>query len=119
MKIKDILYNIEYTAFAEGKECCVDDRNIKSIIFDSRKACEGSIFVAQKGVHVDGHNYISTAIENGCNTVICQDLPDNQPKGVCFVKVANSDIALGKAASNFYGNPSEKLKLIGITGTSY
>ena len=118
MKIKDILYNIEYTAFAEGKECCVDDRNIKSIVFDSRKACEGSIFVAQKGVHVDGHNYISTAIENGCNTVICQDLPANQPKGVCFVKVANSDIALGKAASNFYGNPSEKLKLIGITGTN-
>ena len=118
MKLSEILYNIEYKLYIEGKECLLDERIIKEIVFDSRKASNDCIFVAQKGVHVDGHKYISSAIEQGCKTIICQDLPDQQPKGVLFIKVDNSDIALGLAASNLFGNPSSKLKLIGITGTN-
>ena len=117
MKLSEILYNIEYKLYIEGKECLLDERIIKEIVFDSRKASNDCIFVAQKGVHVDGHKYISSAIEQGCKIIICQVLPDQQPKGVLFIKVDNSDIALGLAASNLFGNPSSKLKLIGITGT--
>lgn len=118
MKLTDILKGIEYRAYSCGSECTVDGREVESITFDSRKVVKGTVFVAQKGVHVDGHNYIGMAIEGGSDVVICQDLPADQPKGVVFVQVANSDIALGVAASNFYGNPSHKLQLVGITGTN-
>ncbi len=118
MKLTEILHDIEFKSFCEGKECSVDERNIDGIVFDSRKATKGYLFVAQKGVHTDGHMYISKAIEQGCNTVICCDLPEKQPEGVCFLKVNDADMALGMAAANFYGNPSKKLQLIGITGTN-
>lgn len=118
MKLTDILKGIDYEAFCEGKSCTVDSREAGSISFDSRRVDSSSVFVAQKGVHVDGHNYIGTAIEKGARCIICQDLPAEQPKGILFLKVANSDVALGVAASNFYGNPSQKLQLIGITGTN-
>lgn len=118
MKLTEILKGIDYEAFCEGKSCTVDSREAGSISFDSRRVDSSSVFVAQKGVHVDGHNYIGTAIEKGARCIICQDLPAEQPEGVLFLKVSNSDVALGVAASNFYGNPSHKLQLIGITGTN-
>ena len=118
MKLTDILKGIDYKAYSCGSECEVDSREVENITFDSRKASKGTVFVAQKGVHVDGHNYIGMAVEGGVDVVICQDLPTEQPKGVVFVQVENSDIALGLAASNFYGNPSHKLQLVGITGTN-
>ena len=118
MKLTDILIGIEYKAFSCGNKCTVDNREIDNITFDSRKVGKGIVFVAQKGVHVDGHNYIGMAVENGADVIICQDLPVEQPKGVIFVQVDNSDVALGKAAGNFYNNPSHKLQLVGITGTN-
>lgn len=118
MRLKEILNNIDYTAFRCGQATTVDTMEADSVVFDSRKAFRGAIFVAQKGTHMDGHNYISSAIDNGCGIVICQDLPSVQPEGVVFVQVADSDIALGIAAANLYGNPSKKLRLIGITGTN-
>ena len=119
MKLKDILKGINYKAYCNGEACPVNDGHIVSdITFDSRKVQHGTLFVAQKGVHVDGHNYIQSAIGQGATAIICQDLPDSQPEGVLFLQVPNSDIALGLAASNFYGNPSQHLHLIGITGTN-
>ena len=118
MKLTDILKGIEYKAYSNGGECTADSREIERITFDSRSVGKGTVFVAQKGVHVDGHNYIGMAIEGGADVVICQDLPAEQPKDVLFIQVENSDIALGLAASNFYGNPSHKLQLVGITGTN-
>lgn len=118
MKLTDILKGIKYKAYCNGSECIADSRNIDNVTFDSRKVGKGTVFVAQKGVHVDGHNYIDMAIEKGAEAIICQDLPDEQPKGVIFIQVDNSDIALGIAAGNFYGNPSHKLQLVGITGTN-
>ncbi len=118
MKLTDILKGIDHKAYCNGGECAADNREVERITFDSRSVGKGTVFVAQKGVHVDGHNYIGMAIEGGANVVICQDLPAEQPKGVLFIQVENSDIALGLAASNFYGNPSHKLQLVGITGTN-
>ncbi len=118
MKLTDILKGIDYKAYCNGGECAADNRKVERITFDSRSVGKGTVFVAQKGVHVDGHNYIGMAIEGGADVVICQDLPAEQPKDVLFIQVENSDIALGLAASNFYGNPSNKLQLVGITGTN-
>lgn len=119
MNLLDILTGVEYKAFLQGKELSsIDKIDVQHITFDSRNVKEGSMFVAQKGVHVDGHNYIGIAIEHGASVILCQTLPDNQPKETVFIVVENSDSALGKVASNFYGNPSEHLKLIGITGTN-
>ncbi|MBO7489198.1 MAG: UDP-N-acetylmuramoyl-L-alanyl-D-glutamate--2,6-diaminopimelate ligase [Bacteroidales bacterium] len=118
MKLTDILKGIKYKAYCNGSECIADSRNIDNVTFDSRKVGKGTVFVAQKGVHVDGHNYIDMAIEKGAEAIICQDLPTEQPKSVIFIQVDNSDIALGIAAGNFYGNPSHKLQLVGITGTN-
>lgn len=119
MNLLDILTGVEYKAFLQGKELSsIDKIDVQHITFDSRNVKEESMFVAQKGVHVDGHNYIGIAIEHGASVILCQTLPDNQPKETVFIVVENSDSALGKVASNFYGNPSEHLKLIGITGTN-
>lgn len=89
-----------------------------SIVFDSRQTTPGCLFVAVKGFTTDGHQYIEQAINAGAVAVVCQEIPDLKDLNVTFVKVENSAAALGQMAANFYGNPSEKLKVIGITGTN-
>ncbi len=121
MNITNIIKGIICNPFLEGKEVGADalsEMEVRDITFDSRSVTDGCFFVAQKGVHVDGHKYIASAIEKGACTIVCEELPKEQPKGVLFLKVENSDIALGHIASNFYGNPSKKLQLVGITGTN-
>ena len=117
MNIHDILHSIEYKAFRSHNECPAEGE-VESLSFDSREAKAGCMFVAQKGVHSDGHLFIPKAIENGATVVMCQDLPDSQPDSVLFIQVQDTDEALGVAASNFFGNPSRRLKLVGITGTN-
>lgn len=94
------------------------DATITNLCFDSRKAEQGSLFVAQKGTQSDGHQYIQQVIEKGAVAVVCQELPENCPEGVRFLQVESSDEALGILACNWYGNPSRKLQLIGVTGTN-
>jgi UDP-N-acetylmuramoyl-L-alanyl-D-glutamate--2,6-diaminopimelate ligase len=94
------------------------DVDIANVCFDSRKAEQGSLFVAQKGTQSDGHQYIQQVIEKGAIAVVCQELPMIQPEEVCFIVVENSDEALGILACNWYGNPSRKLQLVGVTGTN-
>jgi UDP-N-acetylmuramoyl-L-alanyl-D-glutamate--2,6-diaminopimelate ligase len=91
---------------------------IGQIIFDSRKVTAGDVFVALKGTQLDGHAFIATAIERGAAAIVCETLPAAMPDNCCFVQVANSAEALGKLASAYYGFPSQKLKLTGITGTN-
>ena len=91
---------------------------VSEIVFDSRKVTEGSLYVAVKGTVSDGHSYISSAIEKGAKTIVCEVLPENLVNGINYIQVKNSSKTLGKLAANFYGNPSENLKLIGITGTN-
>jgi UDP-N-acetylmuramoyl-L-alanyl-D-glutamate--2,6-diaminopimelate ligase len=91
---------------------------VENIIFDSRKVLANTVFVAQKGVSVDGHLYIDKAISLGAIAIICEDLPSDKQSGITYVQVKDSNVALAILASNFYENPSSKLVLIGITGTN-
>ena len=112
MRINELLKNID---------CNIVNNNnidIKHITFDSRNIEVDTLFVAQVGVHVDGHNYIASAIEKGAVAVVCEQMPETIAPNVVYIKTADSNKALGYIASNFYNNPSTKLKLIGITGTN-
>jgi len=93
-------------------------KEVHSVTFDSRKVVEGSLFIAIVGTQVDGHNFINTAIENGATTIICNTLPVSTNSNITYVVVGDTSEALGYIASNFYNNPSEKLKVIGVTGTN-
>ncbi len=113
MTLKDILHGVT-TSVISGDE----NARINSICIDSRKCSQGSMFAALSGTTTDGHRFIDTAIDLGATAVLCQILPENLKQGVTYVQVNNSSIALGVAASNFYGQPSENLKLVGVTGTN-
>jgi UDP-N-acetylmuramoyl-L-alanyl-D-glutamate--2,6-diaminopimelate ligase len=91
---------------------------ISFVCFDNRKAGKDSLFVATKGLHTDGHNYIDSAIDKGAIAIVCEELPEKYRNGVTYIKVTNSSVALGHIASNYFGNPSEHLKVIGVTGTN-
>ena len=91
---------------------------ISSVTFDSRQVKKDSLFIATIGVTVDGHNYIEKAIEMGAAAIVCEKLPAKINENITYIKVLNSSESLGYIACNFYDNPSEKLKLIGITGTN-
>lgn len=92
--------------------------DVSEIVFDSRKVVAGSVYVAMKGTISDGHSFINSAIEKGASVIICEILPETLKEQITFVKVKDASKTLGQLASNFYGNPSEKLNLIGITGTN-
>ena len=114
MKIlKDILYKVSVNAV-------YGDTNVKvaQVDFDSRKVVKDSLFVAQKGTSVDGHLYIDKAISLGATTIICEELPIRLEANITFIQVEDSCKTLAIIASNFYDNPSSKLKLIGVTGTN-
>jgi len=91
---------------------------VRSIQFDSRMVKAGDLFVAVKGSHVDGHQYIAKAIELGATAVVCEDVPENFPSSVVLVKIENTQFNFGKMAAAFYNNPSANLKVVGVTGTN-
>lgn len=91
---------------------------VNKVCFDSREVEEDTLFVAVRGTLTDGHNYIQKAIESGAKAIVCETFPDNLIENITYIITYNSAKALGIIASNFYDNPSAKLKLIGITGTN-
>jgi UDP-N-acetylmuramoyl-L-alanyl-D-glutamate--2,6-diaminopimelate ligase len=91
---------------------------ITSLSFDSRKAVKGSVFFALRGTRTDGHKFIDAAVEAGAVAIICEKIPDRAAGGISYVQVEDSARALGLAADSFFGHPSGKLRLIGITGTN-
>ncbi len=111
--LKDILYKVSILEVMGNTGVALD-----SIQFDSRKVTGFSLFVAVRGTQSDGHEYISQAIAGGACAVLCEELPEQKLEKVTYIKVEDSAEALGRVAANFYDNPSEKLKLIGITGTN-
>lgn len=111
--LKDILYKVTLEAVVGSTDIA-----ITSVHFDSRQVGLNDVFVAVRGTQSDGHNYILKAAEKGALAVICEELPEQMINGITYVKVANSASALATMASNYYGNPSRNLKLIGITGTN-
>lgn len=91
---------------------------VSAVEFDSRKLAPHGLFVAQKGIEFDGHDFIDKAISKGATVVICEEMPDHTAPGVTYAEVADSNEALAIVASNFYDNPSDELELIGVTGTN-
>jgi len=91
---------------------------ISGIAFDSRKVTKGSLFVATAGTHADGHLYIPAALEKGAVAVLCEVLPDKRDLNFAWIHSADTASDLGKIASNFYGQPSQKMKVVGVTGTN-
>lgn len=98
----------------------IGDENIaiNALHIDSRKVSANSGFIAIRGTLTDGHNYIEGAIKLGANAIVCEEFPAEQAKGVTYIKVKDCSVATGEMASNFYNNPSQKLTMVGITGTN-
>lgn len=94
------------------------DVSIREIQFDSRQVQTGDLFVAVKGSHVDGHQFIAKAIELGAVAVVCEDMPETIPSGLVVVRIEGTQAAFGKIAATFFGNPSANLKVVGVTGTN-
>lgn len=111
--LKDILYKVDL-------EQIIGDAHlaIPHICFDSRDIQKDSLFVAVKGTLTDGHDYIDSAIAQGAIAVVCEEIPSEITSACSYIQVKDSSIALGVIASNYYGNPSEELQLVGVTGTN-
>ncbi len=113
MKLNELLKNIKPLEIAGDT-----DKDICGINIDSRKIAAGHLFVAMKGTQVDGHIFIGKAEELGAVAVLCEDMPEVKKEGVTYIRVESTEDAVGKVATLFYGNPSTKLKLVGVTGTN-
>ena len=111
--LQDILYKVSIR-IVKGNI----DLSVSSLQMDSRKVSKDSVFLAVMGVSTDGHKFIDTAIGKGATAVICEILPDRLQDDITYVQVENSASAAGIVAHNFYGQPSEKMKLVGVTGTN-
>ncbi|NQV75831.1 MAG: UDP-N-acetylmuramoyl-L-alanyl-D-glutamate--2,6-diaminopimelate ligase [Bacteroidetes bacterium] len=111
--LKDILYGVSLLKVIGSTES-----EVNAVCFDSRKVRPGVLFVAVRGTDSDGHAFIEKAIDLGAAAILCEELPSNIRENVSYFLVDNSAKALGIIASNFYGKPSVKLKLVGVTGTN-
>ena len=113
MKITEVLKNIIPIKIVGN-----DNVEITGVNIDSRRIKAGHLFVAIRGTQVDGHQFIDKAIELGADAVLCEELPEKLSDHVTYVQVESTEDAVGKVATLFYGNPSHKLKLVGVTGTN-
>lgn len=113
MELEKILSGISVISFTGDKK-----KLIRNIAFDSRNVTEDSLFVAVRGSKSDGHDFISAALKAGASAIICETPPENPAGNISWVNTGDSAKALGQAASNFFGNPSSSLKLVGVTGTN-
>lgn len=113
IELKNILKNVKVIEIV-GENTPI----INAVVFDSRRVQKNDLFVAQKGLAFDGHLFIEKAITLGAAVVVCEELPEKIISGIVYIKVQSSDEALAIIASNYYGNPSSKLKLVGVTGTN-
>ncbi|MBF25666.1 MAG: UDP-N-acetylmuramoyl-L-alanyl-D-glutamate--2,6-diaminopimelate ligase [Flavobacteriales bacterium] len=111
--LRELIYRIDCESILGNT-----DISISSIHFNSSQISTNSLFIAIKGVSQDGHDYILDSIKLGAIAIICEQIPEKKVDGITYVKVKNSSNAMGILSSNYYDNPSRKLKLIGITGTN-
>ncbi len=113
MKLSELLKSVSILQIAGPAEVEITGVNI-----DSRKIEKGHLFVAIKGTQTDGHKFIAKAIELGATAILCEDMPEEKIESVSYLQVASTEDVVGQVATNFYGNPSKKLKLVGVTGTN-
>lgn len=114
MKLNRLIKDIQYTQMVIPK----DEVEICGISIDSRNVKEGYAFIAMRGTQTDGHAYIDAAEANGAVAIICETMPQKLNPSIQYVKVADAGAIVGQLATTFYGNPTEKLKLVGVTGTN-
>ncbi|HWK99738.1 MAG TPA: UDP-N-acetylmuramoyl-L-alanyl-D-glutamate--2,6-diaminopimelate ligase, partial [Parapedobacter sp.] len=112
-ELKDILHGIPVRHVVGNLNVSVSD-----LCFDSRKVTIGSLFVAVVGTQVDGHDYVDDAVALGASAVLCEHVPETTNDEITYIQVEDTAFALGVSASNFFGNPSARLKLVGVTGTN-
>ena len=114
MNISNLLKKVDYTAIHGSK-----DKEVTNLTYDSRQVVAGSCFFAIEGVVADGHNYIDSAVAKGAVAVVCKRLPENlNTEQTTYIVVEDTDKAMALIAANFYGNPSKKLTVVGVTGTN-
>ncbi len=111
--LKEIIYKVAIEAVKGSTDIAIDKMD-----FDSRNIGANDVFVAIRGTISDGHNYIEKAIEQGAIAIVCDEFPETIKKGITYVQVKDTNKALAYMAANYFGNPSQKLKLVGITGTN-
>ncbi|MCC7401625.1 MAG: UDP-N-acetylmuramoyl-L-alanyl-D-glutamate--2,6-diaminopimelate ligase [Chitinophagaceae bacterium] len=113
MKLQDLLYKVHIRSVLGNRQAEADDVQI-----DSRMVKKGSVFIAVKGTAADGHQFIENAISSGASVIVCEVIPSLIRDGVTYVQVENSAVAAGYIAHNFFDSPSEKMKVVGVTGTN-
>jgi UDP-N-acetylmuramoyl-L-alanyl-D-glutamate--2,6-diaminopimelate ligase len=111
--LKDILYKVAIEAVKGSTDIAIDKMD-----FDSRKIEKNDVFIAIRGSISDGHDYIETAIQQGAVAIVCDTFPETITKGITYVQVKDTNSALAFMAANYFGDPSQNLKLVGITGTN-
>src|SRR5882724_5774909 len=111
--LQDILYKVSIRSVHGNTQA-----EVKGLQIDSRRVEKGDAFIAIKGTASDGHKYIDTAIEKGAMVIICEQFPAGLNDAITYVQVADSSWAAGYMAHNFFGQPTDRLKLVGVTGTN-
>ena len=114
MRLNDLLREIQYTRLVLPK----DEVEVNSVNIDSRLVEAGGMFIAIKGTQADGHAYIPAAEEKGATAIVCENIPEKQNPSVAYIVVPDAQAVAGKLATTFYGNPSQQLRLVGVTGTN-
>ena len=114
MKLSELIRNIQYTQIVLPKE----EVEVTGVNIDSRKVEAGDMFIAVRGTQADGHQFIPAAEEKGAVAIVCETMPEQLHPEKAYIKIANAQSVTGQLATTFYGNPSEKLKLVGVTGTN-
>jgi len=112
-RLKDIVYKVHLNSVTGDR-----NKDVSGVSFNSREVKKGDLFVAVRGTQVDGHNFITQALDSGAVAIVCEEMPSEVSDGITYVVVENSAQALGIIASNYYNNPSQSIKLVGVTGTN-
>ena len=113
MRLSDLLQTIQPVRITGNTSMEITGVNI-----DSRLIGTGHLFMAMRGTQTDGHAYIPAAIDKGAVAVLCEELPEELKAGITYIQVKDSEDAVGKVATTFYGDPTSKMELIGVTGTN-
>ena len=114
MKLSELFRNIRYTQLLLPK----DEVEITGVNIDSRLVAQGDLFIAMRGTQTDGHAYIPVAEEKGATAIVCETMPEHTKPDIAYIKVENVQDVVGTIATTFYGNPTQRLKLVGVTGTN-
>ena len=114
MRLSELIRNIQYTRIVLPKE----EVDVTGVSIDSRNVAKGNMFIAMRGTQVDGHQYIEKAIETGASAILCETMPESLNPTVAYISVPDVHKIVGKVATTYYGNPTQKMKLVGVTGTN-